>query len=81
MQITRFIRMLVPLMMVGLVGIVIGCSGQVTSPPEKGAGKQIAAERKAERKERAEARSEARAAMKESMKETMKGRMKGRGPR
>jgi hypothetical protein len=77
MQHARFIRTLVPLVMLGLAGFLLGCSGQSSAPPlgqeTKEALKKNLAERRAERKEAAEERAGIK-------KGSMRGMMKGRGP-
>jgi hypothetical protein len=74
MQHARFIRTLV---MLGLAGFLLGCSGESSAPPlgqeTKEAMKKNLAERRAERKEAAEERASLK-------KESMRGMMKGRGP-
>jgi hypothetical protein len=51
-QARRFIRRLAVVLALGLVGVVLGCSGQPNSPAvDKAEGKKIAAETKAARRE------------------------------
>ena len=72
MQLARFIRLWGFLLGLGLVGCLLGCSGERTAAPlEPGAGKQIRAEIKADRKT---AVMERAAAKKEMMHERKRGR-------
>jgi len=76
MQFIRFIRALVPLLFLSLVGFVIGCSSRPEStPPDKESGKKIAEELKQEKAEMKAARQEAAKG-----RSGMGDRMKGRGP-
>ena len=75
MQLARFIRLWGFLLGLGLVGVLLGCSGERTAPRlGPGEGKQIKAEIKADRKTAAMERA---AAKKEMMQD--RGRGRGRG--
>jgi hypothetical protein len=75
MQPARFIRLWGFLLGLGLVGFLLGCSGERTAAPlEPGAGKQIGAEIKADRKTGAMERA---AAKKEMLQERKRGRGRG----
>jgi hypothetical protein len=70
---------MIVVLMPGLVGFVLGCSGQQNAAPvDKAAGKEIAADMKTAaqelKAERAQAKKEGA-----STKEMMKGRRKNRG--
>jgi hypothetical protein len=85
MQLRRLVRTLVPVVMLGLIGFVLGCSGgQDTTPPDKATEKKIAEETKKAREEmKAERQQAARqqAAGEQSSRDSMrKERMRGRGP-
>jgi hypothetical protein len=61
MQITRCIRKSVPVLMLGPLGFLLGCSGQPNSTPvDKEAGKSIASDVKASRQEMKSQRSQAK---------------------
>jgi len=70
MHLIRFVRICVPLVTLGLVVSVLGCSpeptGQGMAPPDKEASKKIAEQMKADQLERMKA---------------MRGQMKGSGRR
>jgi hypothetical protein len=75
MQLARFIRVWGFLLGLGLVGFLLGCSGERTAPSlEPGEGKQVRAELKEARKT---AIAERAAAKKEMIQERKRG--KGRG--
>jgi hypothetical protein len=73
----RFFRTLVPFVMFGVAGFVVGCSDQPT-PPDKETGKKIAADMKAVAKELKAERAEAKQD-RPNMKEIMKDRRRDRG--
>jgi hypothetical protein len=58
MQLGRFVRASVPIVILGLGGFVLGCSGQGSPPPDKETGKKIAEERKIGRQEERAAHSQ-----------------------
>jgi hypothetical protein len=63
MRFARFVRTLAPFAMLGLVGLVLGCSGQPDSTPvDKDAGKKIAEEIKSSRQEQKAERLQAKGA-------------------
>ena len=61
MRMTRLVRISVPLVMLGLAGFVLGCSGDSGSmpPPDKAASKKIAEEMKRDHLTQKAARAEA----------------------
>jgi hypothetical protein len=73
MQMTRPVRNLVTVVMFGLVGFVLGCSGGGGSdaPPSKADSQKI-------REEMKQAREDMKAARQEAAKEGMKGMTQGR---
>jgi hypothetical protein len=72
MQLTRFVRLWGLLLVVGLAGILLGCSGEGTAPSlAPGEGKQVKAEMKEARKTAAMERA---AAKKEMMQERKSGK-------
>ena len=73
MQLAQIVRPWGFLLVLGLAGFLLGCSGQGSAPLEKGVGKQIGEDMKADRKQAAIERANAK-------KEMMKERMRGRGP-
>jgi hypothetical protein len=75
MRFIRFVRISVPFVMLGLAGILLGCSGQPSSstPPTPEVVKQRGEEIRKARLEQQEARSQA-AKERASMKDMMKGR-------
>jgi hypothetical protein len=74
MQRAQFIRPWGFLLVLGLAGFLLGCSGQGPSPSDKtGTGKTLKEEMKAERKEAAAERAEAKKGM-------MMDRRRGKGP-
>jgi hypothetical protein len=70
MHLTRFVRISLPFVTLGLVGCVLGCSGETAgpgvTPPDKETSKKIAEEMKSAQQERMKA---------------MRGQMKGGGSR
>jgi hypothetical protein len=58
MHLIRYVRVLVPLLTLGLVGCVLGCSSGMEGgpPPDKETSKKIAADRKAAMQEFAKAK-------------------------
>jgi len=60
MHLMRYVRIMVPLVTLGLVGCVLGCSGgglegQGVAPPDKETSKKIAEQMKADQLERMKA--------------------------
>jgi hypothetical protein len=73
----RFFRTLVPFVMLGVAGFVVGCSNQ-PPPPDKETGKRIVEDMKAVAEELKAERAEAKKD-RPNMKEMMKDRRRGRG--
>jgi hypothetical protein len=77
MQHARFVRTLVSFVMVGVAGLMVGCSNQGAPPVDKETGKKIAEDTKTTKKELKEERGKVKDGP--QVRDMMKNRKRG-GP-